>query len=119
VLDKVSVLNRSLQAKGIAQVRVRMGIESGQALVGDLGTSFRSTYTAVGDCINFASRLEVAAKDFDTPLLIGPLANSRLRNHHSVKVGEIVLRGTASSICAFTPASLMQDGSTNSLPTTG
>lgn len=63
ILAEVAQLNLRRQRDGFAAVQVRIGIESGQALVGDLGTPFRSTYTAVGDCINFASRLESAAKD--------------------------------------------------------
>jgi adenylate cyclase len=53
-------------------VRVRIGIESGPALLGDLGTSFRSTYTAVGNCINFASKLQEAARDLPVNIVIGP-----------------------------------------------
>ncbi|MDW8324037.1 MAG: adenylate/guanylate cyclase domain-containing protein [Burkholderiales bacterium] len=55
-------------------LKLRIGIESGEALVGDLGTPFRSTYTAVGECINRAAKLESAARDYGLPLLIGPTA---------------------------------------------
>lgn len=58
ILHEVDLLNERREKDGHPPVRVRIGIESGEALVGDLGTQFRSTYTAVGDCINFASRLE-------------------------------------------------------------
>jgi adenylate cyclase len=80
---------------------VRIGVESGRALVGDLGTSFRSTYTAVGDCINFASRLESAARDLPTQLVIGSAANARLTQHQTVSLGSIQLRGTQTMIEVF------------------
>lgn len=87
-------------------VRVRIGIESGQALVGDLGTSFRSTYTAVGDCINFASRLEDAARGRTPPLLIGPQARNKLKRYRTQSAGTITLRGTRTPIEVFQPKPL-------------
>lgn len=101
ILAEVDAFNERRQRDGFASVRVRIGIESGSALVGDLGTSFRSTYTAVGDCINFASRLEAAARDLPTQLVIGPVANSQLRQYQTSSLGQIALRGTQSSIEGF------------------
>lgn len=102
VMKEVVGFNQGRALMGLPPVRVRIGIESGQALVGDLGTAFRSTYTAVGDCINFASRLEAAAKDFPSGLLIGPVSNSRLVQHQTVSLGLVSLRGTETTIEVFT-----------------
>jgi adenylate cyclase len=104
ILAEVDAFNTRRQALGFAPVRVRIGIESGRALVGDLGTPFRSTYTAVGDCINFASRLEAAARDLPTRLVIGSAANARLVRHQTLSLGEITLRGTQTTIEVFTVA---------------
>ena len=102
ILEEVRQFNNQRQHSGFAPVKVRIGIESGRALVGDLGTAFRSTYTAVGDCINFASRLESAARDLPTPLLIGAAANALLKNHDTLSLGAITLRGTQTTIEVFT-----------------
>ncbi len=102
ILVEVEVLNARRQRGGFSPVRVCIGIESGSALVGDLGTSFRSTYTAVGDCINFASRLEAAARQLPTQLVIGPAANAQLARHQTASLGRITLRGTQTSIEVFT-----------------
>ena len=102
ILAEVDGFNDQRQRQGREPVCVRIGIESGRALVGDLGTSFRSTYTAVGDCINFASRLEAAARDLPTQLVIGSAANSRLTQHKTYSLGRITLRGTQTAIEVFT-----------------
>lgn len=101
ILREVAVFNIERQRNDFPPVRVRIGIESGSALVGDLGTSFRSTYTAVGDCINFASRLEAAARDLPTQLVIGAAARSKLQRHKTVSLGQINLRGTETTIEVF------------------
>ena len=101
ILAEVEAFNAGRQRLGFAPVRVRIGIESGRALVGDLGTPFRSTYTAVGDCINFASRLESAARELPTQLVIGSAANARLTQHRTVSLGPITLRGTQTTIEVF------------------
>lgn len=102
ILAEVDALNTRRARENFAPVSVRIGIESGPALVGDLGTAFRSTYTAVGDCINFASRLEAAAQDLPTQLVIGAKANSQLRRHKTRSLGEITLRGTQNPTEVFT-----------------
>ena len=94
MLDAIARFNVGWTAAGHAPVRVRIGIESGLALVGDLGTPFRSTYTAVGDCINFASRLEAAARDLPVSLVIGASARSRLKKHQTYPLTTLQVRGT-------------------------
>jgi len=102
ILEEVRQFNNQRQHSGFAPVKVRIGIESGRALVGDLGTAFRSTYTAVGDCINFASRLESAARDLPTQLVIGAAANALLKEHDTLSLGAVTLRGTQTTIEVFT-----------------
>ena len=102
ILGEVATLNAQRSRHGASPIRVRIGIESGKALVGDLGTPFRSTYTAVGDCINFASRLESAARDLPVQVVIGAAANSLLTRYSSIALGRHALRGTAIEIELFT-----------------
>jgi len=89
-------------AQGFSAVRVRIGIESGEALVGDLGSSFRSTYTAVGDCINIASRLEDLGRELGLSLVIGSATQAQLTEHVTQSLGKITIRGTTTEIEVFT-----------------
>jgi adenylate cyclase len=98
ILAEVDAFNGQRARQGLAPVLVRIGVESGMALVGDLGTPFRSTYTAVGDCINFASRLEAAARDLPTQMVIGSATHDLLQHHQTRSLGFITLRGTTSRI---------------------
>jgi adenylate cyclase len=77
MLRAVERLNQDLQAQGLPAVGIRMGIASGEALVGDFGSTYRATYTAVGSCINLAARLEALGKTLGEPLVVSePVARA-------------------------------------------
>lgn len=71
-------LNAQRVARGEPALSMRVGIESGEALVGDLGSSARSVYTAVGSCINLASRLQELARDIGETVVVGPQARAQM-----------------------------------------
>ena len=54
--------------KGKPPVQLRIGIHSGQATVGNIGPAGRVNYTAIGDMVNVAQRLEQLGKQIDTPV---------------------------------------------------
>jgi adenylate cyclase len=65
-------------------IRVRIGVNSGSAVVGELGSTLRQSYTAIGDAINVASRLQEHAKVVATDLLIGQ-ETARLATRHTLR----------------------------------
>ena len=93
ILGRVEALSLARVGAGSPPLRVRIGIESGWAMAGDFGTSFRSIYTAVGDSVNTASRLEQAARDFPHDVIIGAGTVSRAKHHQFIFLGERLLRG--------------------------
>lgn len=100
---RVRAWNQLRIQQGKPAARVRIGIETGPALVGDLGTRFRRTYTAVGDCINLASKLQGSARNLSTDLVIGPLAALvGAAKFDLVPVAEEILPGTKASVVLWT-----------------
>jgi adenylate cyclase len=70
MLAALADLNQRWQEEGLPRLGIRIGISSGNAIVGNFGSSTRFSYTAVGDTVNLASRLEHLNKEFGTEVLI-------------------------------------------------
>jgi adenylate cyclase len=93
IVRKVRQFSVAREREGKSALRVRIGIESGSAMAGDFGTSSRSVYTAVGDSVNVASRLEDAARNLPHDIVIGQGTVNLAKRHGFLKLGEVVLRG--------------------------
>ena len=63
-------IQHDMQAAGL-NIAIGIGLNSGQSVVGNLGSSSRFDYTAIGDAVNTAARLESATKEVGVDLLIG------------------------------------------------
>ena len=83
--------------------RTRVGIETGPAIVGDIGIQSKLDYTAHGDAINSAARLEAANKELGSTICVGPTTASRCERSIFRPLGLIALRGIDEPIAAFEP----------------
>jgi adenylate cyclase len=95
---------RTPLAAALALGRTRIGLETGTAIVGDVGGGNKIDFTAFGSVVNTASRLEALNKDFHTAICVGPAAAAQLGAERVVRLAAVKLRGTGSEIEVFTVA---------------
>ncbi|MGE0415438.1 MAG: CHASE2 domain-containing protein [Acetobacteraceae bacterium] len=93
------------QASGIPFGVTRVGVHTGVALVGNIGTRARMNYSALGDMINTASRLEGLNKRIGTRIIVSGDTMLRCRRHRFRVAGEFVLKGRRSALLVATPLS--------------
>ena len=90
-------------ARGITFGYTRMGLSSGIGLVGNFGGERRFNYTAYGEVVVIAARLEAANKTFGTRILFSGDTLRLARNEVPIRpVGEIDLKGVPLPIPAYT-----------------
>jgi len=70
MLELVAGFDREQAAQGKPEIRIGIGIASGQVIAGYTGTERRVTYTCVGDTVNLAAHLEAHTKTLGRPILI-------------------------------------------------
>lgn len=82
-------------------VRIGIGIHTGIACVGNMGAETRFNYSAVGDAVNIAARIESACKDVDFDVLVSA-STARLVPHHALlEVGDLSLKGKSTRTKLF------------------
>ncbi len=91
------------QQKGVALGVTRIGAHAGPAIVGNFGGGRFFDYTAYGDTINVAARLEAANKQLGTRILVSAALAARVESFRGRPVGDLVLRGRIEAIRAFEP----------------
>lgn len=89
--NKIKQLNEMRTVLGLAPIHVRIGINSGDVLVGDLGTQWRHAYTVLGDAVNVAQRLMIASAQLGVDIAIGENATEGLDDIEAV--GDMHLAG--------------------------
>ena len=89
--------------KGVNFGATRIGVHAGSALVGNFGGSRFFDYTAYGDTINTAARLEAANKPLGTRICVSGAAAEGAGNFQGRPVGDIMLRGRSEPLRAFEP----------------
>ena len=89
----------SKQEIGGYTLRTRVGVHTGRALAGNLGSPFRFDYTVIGDTTNFASRLEGINKYLGTQILLSETTASSLDGEFLMRsLGRFVVKGKTKAI---------------------
>jgi len=102
MIEMIRLLNVDRLAQGSAEIRIGIGIASGQMVAGYTGTIHRATYTCVGDTVNLAARLESHTKVVGKPILIDSITQSALGDAIKTDVEDPVqLKGKTVEIPVF------------------
>ncbi|WP_244470386.1 CHASE2 domain-containing protein [Microvirga vignae] len=116
MMEAVSALNATLRQEegdNAPTFAVGIGINTGDCVVGNVGSRWRYDYSVLGDTVNLASRLESLSKEYRVSLILGPATAQAVRDDYVlIELDRIAVRGRATESAIFTvvaPASQRQD----------
>jgi adenylate cyclase len=96
-------LNDRFRARGWPALTIGVGINSGTVRVGDMGSQLRRAYTAMGDAVNVASRLEGRTKHYGVGILVGEATRRQVDDVAWREIGRIKVKGKDEAITVYEP----------------
>jgi adenylate cyclase len=103
MLKRINSLTEFCHQLGLTQVHIGIGMETGYALVGNFGSAHRRTYTALGETVVLASRLEGLTAQYQRSIIVGETCAKALGIETLESLGETQLRGRQRTIALYSP----------------
>ena len=111
MLEKVEELKDEFIERGLPEVNIGVGINSGFMNVGDMGSTYRRSYTVLGDAVNLGSRLESITKVYGVKLLIGEETFDHLEGYLCRLVDKVQVKGKDEPVRIYQPLCLEEEAS--------
>ena len=109
MISRLSALQESLKARELPRIAIGIGIHSGLAYVGDMGSSFRSTYTAIGDNVNLAARVQGLTRFYGVGILVTETVMKACETTHLFRfVDRVVVKGYDSAVSIYEPLAVLE-----------
>jgi len=104
-----AALNERFAARGWPTLKIGVGVNSGRVRVGDMGSQVRRAYTAMGDAVNVASRLEGRTKGYGVGILMGEATRNMLQDILFREVDRIKVKGKDEAVVIYEPLGLQTE----------
>ena len=124
MVRELGELNRRWAGEGRVQLDIGIGVNSGDMIAGNIGSSAIMSYTVIGDNVNLGARLESLNKDYRTRIIISEATRARLGKSYEMRpLGGVVVKGKTRPVEIFeviAPSPLVQShGASDGRPAAG
>jgi adenylate cyclase len=95
-------LNAKWASEGKSELDIGIGVNSGEMIAGNIGSSSIMSYTVIGDNVNLGARLESLNKDYKTRIIISDATRGRLKNQYNIRpLGDVIVKGKSRPVAIF------------------
>ncbi len=99
----VHAINEEHRAKGIPEIGVGIGLNTGTMCVGDMGSDVRRSYTVIGDAVNLGSRLEGLSKVYGVDIVVSETTRQQARDFGWLELDRVRVKGKEQAVGIFYP----------------
>jgi adenylate cyclase len=99
-------VNKMFAAKGWPEIKIGVGVNTGDMTVGDMGSVVRKAYTVMGDAVNLGSRLEGITKQYGVGILVGETARKAIKDIVFREVDRVQVKGKEEPVAIYEPIGL-------------
>jgi adenylate cyclase len=102
MVRELGALNRNWAARGLPQLDIGIGVNSGDMIAGNIGSSAIMSYTVIGDNVNLGARLESLNKEYKTRIIISDATLTRLTNRYDLRLlGDVTVKGKSRAVTIY------------------
>ena len=110
MLGDLDAFNKEISKEGVPAFGMGLGINTGDVVVGNMGSDQRFDYTCLGDAVNLASRLEGQSKPYGVKMVLGPETAELVQDEYPVvELDCIAVKGKTEGVRIFTVATYQED----------
>ena len=103
MVQRLKELNDELESEGLMPIKIGIGINTGEVVVGNMGSNNRFDYSILGDAANLASRLEGQSKGYGVTIILGEETATAVENDlFNIELDNIAVKGKKDSVRIFT-----------------
>jgi len=104
MVESLKEVNRTLKERGFdMEVKIGVGINTGVATIGNIGSELKKNYTVVGDTVNLSSRLESITKEYKTPLILSEYTYEKIKKTIECSLlGSTKIKGREQPVIIYT-----------------
>lgn len=103
MIERIHELQPVFQARGWPEIRIGVGVNSGNMSVGNMGSQFRRAYTVLGDAVNLGSRLEGLTKAYGVEILASDFTRKAAPDYAFREVDRVRVKGREEPVAIFEP----------------
>jgi adenylate cyclase len=100
VLEDINLEHRQ---KGLPEVGVGVGLNTGPMFVGDMGSDIRRSYTVIGDAVNLGSRLEALTRVYGVDVVVGEETRKQIQGRLWLELDRVQVKGKQEPVTIYTP----------------
>ena len=107
--QRMHSLRQEFAARGWPEIKIGVGVNSGNMNVGNKGSEFRVDYTVLGDAVNLGSRLEGLTKNYGVDIIVGEATRHEVPEYEYRELDRVKVKGKDQPVAIYEPLGLLEE----------